>query len=410
MHLSNPSRSSFVLGLLAVLCMPLQAQAQLKAFTNARIIDGSGSAPIANGVMVVRDGRLQAVGTAEAVSVPEEADVIDLEGAIVMPGLINAHGHVGTDTEGKLLTSARYGVTTVVSLGGEDIRHVRLRNSQDHPQLDRARLYLAGPVQEFRTPEAAAQGIREIVELQADWVKTRVQNSNVPEDAYAVVIEEAHRNGMKVAAHMYTLEDTKGLLRRQVDVLAHSVRDQEMDAESIQMMQARDICITPTLTREVSTYVYESRPDFFDDPFFIKEADQRVVELLLEPEYQSRMAANAQQGKDDLAMAQHNLKLLHDAGIRIALGTDSGAFDGRWVGYFEHMEMSLMAEAGMEPMQIIRSATSVAADCMDLTDVGLLEPGRWADFIVLDADPLLNIDNSRSLRSVWVAGNRVPGS
>jgi imidazolonepropionase-like amidohydrolase len=118
------------------------------------------------------------------------------------------------------------------------------------------------------------------------------------------------------------------------------------------------------------------------------------------------MAANAQQGRADLAMAQRNLKILHDSGMRVALGTDSGS-PARFAGYFEHLEMGLMAEAGMTPMDILVAATGVAADCMDLEDVGTLQAGNWADFLVLGADPLADIANTKALETVYIAGNRV---
>jgi imidazolonepropionase-like amidohydrolase len=121
------------------------------------------------------------------------------------------------------------------------------------------------------------------------------------------------------------------------------------------------------------------------------------------------MAARAQRGKDDLAMGQRNVKALHEAGVRIALGTDSG-LPGRFAGYFEHLELELLAEAGLSPRTIIQAATSVAADCMGLEDVGSLTSGKWADFIVMTGNPLDDITNTRTLESVWMAGKQLVGS
>ena len=121
---------------------------------------------------------------------------------------------------------------------------------------------------------------------------------------------------------------------------------------------------------------------------------------------QRRMAAGAQQNKDALAMAQRNLKTLHDAGVRIAMGTDSGS-PARFAGYFEHLELQLMAEAGLAPMDILIAATSNAAACMGLEDVGTLTAGNWADFIVLRDDPLEDVSNTKSLEEVYIAGRRV---
>jgi imidazolonepropionase-like amidohydrolase len=107
-----------------------------------------------------------------------------------------------------------------------------------------------------------------------------------------------------------------------------------------------------------------------------------------------------------LVQAQRNLKALADAGLPIAMGTDSGPA-GRFPGYFEHLELALMAEAGLTPEQVLRSATGVAAACLGLDDVGTLEPGRWADFVVLDADPLAELTATKTLSAVYVRGNPV---
>jgi len=164
--------------------------------------------------------------------------------------------------------------------------------------------------------------------------------------------------------------------------------------------------------REVSTYVYESRPEWFDDPFFLKEADAEVVAALETPEYQERIqnSSSAQIYKAQLEVAKQNLKVLSDAGIPIAMGTDTGPA-ARFQGYFEHGELALMVEAGLTPMQAIVASTSAAARCMEVdADLGSLESGKWADFLVLGANPLDDIANTHSLESVYVAGNPVPGA
>src|SRR5690606_5465836 len=122
---------------------------------------------------------------------------------------------------------------------------------------------------------------------------------------------------------------------------------------------------TPTLAREVSTYIYESEPEFFSDPFFTAGVEPDILDTLREPERQQRTAQNsaAQQYKAALPVAMTNLKLLSDAGVRIAMGTDSGPA-ARFQGYFEHLEMWMMQDAGLTPMQIIQSATGDAAACM----------------------------------------------
>jgi imidazolonepropionase-like amidohydrolase len=163
------------------------------------------------------------------------------------------------------------------------------------------------------------------------------------------------------------------------------------------------------LTREISTFVYEGVPEFFEDPFFLKDADPAVLAQLKEPERMQKVkeSESAQAYKKALEQAKSNLKKATDSGVTIAFGTDTGPA-ARFQGYFEHMELERMADAGLTPEQILRSATGDAARCLGLDELGTIEKGKWADFIVLNEDPLSDIRKMRSLDSVWISGNRVP--
>lgn len=395
-----------------------------KAFVGATLIDGTGAEPVTNAVVVARDGRIEAVGSVAAVEIPALAEVIDLAGRTMIPGLINAHGHVG-DTLGlesghyseanvraHLALYASYGVTTVVSLGGDGAEGARVRDAEDG-DLRHARLRIAGAVVTASSPDEARSQVRANAELGADFIKIRVDDNlgastKMSPEIYAAVIEAAHANNLPLAAHLFYLDDAKGLLRAGADFIAHSVRDAAVDAELIELLRETGVCYSPTLTREVSTFVYESEPDFFTDPFFLAQADSSVLDALRTPEQQQRYrdSPTAPRYKEALRMAQANLKALADAGVAIAFGTDSGP-PARFQGYFEHMETELMAAAGLSPQQILRSATGVAAACVGLDEVGTIEPGKWADLVVLTADPLRDIANLRTIDSVWIAANRV---
>ena len=393
----------------------------LKAFTGARIIDGTGQVPIEAGVVLVRDGEIEMIGATDAVAVPADAERIDATGKTIIPGLINTHGHVTpssyteADVLGQLGLYARYGVTTVVSLGGDQEVGIQLRDRQATSELNRARLYVAGPVVTAQAPEDARTRVNEVVDMNVDIVKIRVDDNlgrtnKMSEAVYRAVIDQAHERGLRVAAHLYYLEDAKSLLRAGADFLAHSIRDQDVDAELIDLLKARDICVCPTLMREVSTFVYESRPAFFDDPFFLREADRELLAELEDPARQEAMrnSRSAQQYKVALEVAKRNLKALVDAGVRISFGTDTGP-RARFQGYFEQVELEVMVDAGLTPMQALVSATRDAAACMQLERLGTLEPGNWADLVILNANPLDDVLNTREIDSVWIAGNRVPG-
>jgi imidazolonepropionase-like amidohydrolase len=393
------------------------------ALTGARVIDGRADAPIANATIVVRDGRIAAIGPAATVAIPSGARKVDVAGATVIPGLISAHAHV-SDVQGvgpraytdanvqrQLGVYASYGVTTVWSLGGEQMPAFRARDEQATPTLNRARIFLAGDIVTAKTPDEARQRVASVAALKPDVIKIRVDDNlgtsaKMPPEVYRAVIEEAHARGLRVAAHIFYLDDAKGLLRAGVDVIAHSIRDRDVDDELIQLMKSSGAAYIPTLTRELSTFVYESRPAFFGDPFFTRHADAAVVAQLEQPARQQAMRSSksAQAYKAALDVAKRNLKRLSDAGVLIAMGTDSGAFAERFQGFFEHLELEMMADAGLTPAQILRASTSDAARAMRLKDVGAVVVGTWADLVVLDRDPLTDIRNTRSIRSVWIAG------
>lgn len=396
------------------------------AFVGATVFDGRGV--VENAVLLVRDGKIVAAGPAADVEVPEGAEQVDLAGRYVTPGLIVGHGHVGGSqgletgpgvyTEANLLAQldlyARYGSTTVVSLGGDGPEAVGLRDAQSTADLNRARIFVAGAVVDADTPDGAREQVDQNAAMNVDFIKIRVDDNlgatkKMTPEVYQAVIEQAHKHNLPVAAHLYYLDDAKALLNAGVDFIAHSVRDKEVDQELIDLLVKKNICLCPTLTREVSTYVYESTPEFFSDPFFLRDADPQVLEQLKDPQRQAGIQKNkaAQQYKKALQVAQANLKKLSDAGVRIVFGTDTGP-PARFQGYFEHMELQLMADAGLTPEQILISATSAAARCLKLQNVGTIEAGKWADFVVFAENPLEDIANSHSLESVWIAGNRVP--
>jgi imidazolonepropionase-like amidohydrolase len=421
-------RNFAMISLFATAVGTMFGQNQPVAFLGARIIDGTGASPVTKGVLIVRQGKIEAVGPADKVRVPAGAARMELAGKTIMPGMINAHGHVGETkglrsgpqfyTEENVLTQlklyAAYGVTTVWSLGGDTELAMRLRDGQSDLALRRARIYAAGPVVVADTPQAARKMVDQVAAMKADVVKIRVDDNlgtgrKMPKPVYEAVLDQAKHHGLRVAAHIYYLDDAKSLLDGGVGFIAHSVRDKEVDQGAIAMFKKRDVCLCPTLTREVSTFVYESTPDFFQDPFFLRHADPAVLRDLQDPKRQQqvRESKSAQQYKLALEMASRNLKKLVDAGVRIAFGTDTGP-PARFQGYFEHLELELMAKAGLTPMQILKSATGDAARCMNLArQVGTLEPGAWADFLVLGDNPLDDIKNTRTLEQVWIAGNRV---
>ena len=425
----------------ALLAQPGPGSAGAVVLTGGRVIDGGGGPPLERAVLLVLDGRIRAVGQVGDVPIPDGAARVDVSGKTIIPGLINAHAHLNDGDPvqplrdqllAQLRTYAAFGVTTVHTLGdGRSAAHrahaprlpypwqvaeesVRVRDEQaGGDQLDRARLFPSGPNLVGATAAEAREGVDQIAELGVDVIKTRLDDR--PEDmgpaVYRALIAQAHRRGLQVAAHAVTLEDAKGLAEAGVDAIVHSVRDRDVDAELIAALTGRDVGYVPTLTRTLSLFLYETTPAFFDDPFFLRGGDayRAEMERIRDPELQARVRGGDQAAaaRKVLAQAQRNLKLLADGGVTIAMGTDSGTQLGRWQGYFEHVELELMVEAGLTPLQALVAATGNAARVMGLRELGTLEPGNHADFVVLDADPLADIRNTRRIDSVWIAGRRL---
>lgn len=399
----------------------------LTAYINVHIWDGDSETLTEDAALVVRGETIEDIVPMGELDLPMGSRTVDLRGGYLIPGLINAHGHVGMargletgtqvhsreNVEEQLQLYGRYGITSVVSLGDEPPQAFEVRDDWQPSPDGLARLWLSGPVIEADTPDAARTEVRERLEFDPDWVKFRVDDQlgrveKKPLEASRAIIETAHEHELPAATHIVTLDDSIALLKNGADLIAHSVRDKPVNQELIDLMRERDVCITPTLTREISAFVYAERPDFFDDPFFLQYADPDVLEELQKEEVQQRYTGkDADYYREALPLAKDNMMVLHRAGVRIAMGTDSGP-PARFQGYFEHMEMEMMQEAGMTPQEVLISATRDAAACMGIDDTtGTLAPGKAADFVVLGENPLDDVRNLREIQGVYIGGMRV---
>jgi len=333
------------------------------AFTGARVIDGTGAAPIEQATIVVTNGKITAIGPSATVMPPAGAMVVNLAGKTVMPGLINSHAHIDPDISVKqppnreemiqrLKLYASYGVTSVMTLGFETYDEADGFYLRDTQRLnigpittDAPRLYAAGRPILFRpgptgseTPDDARIDVQRHVPLRADFIKLHLDGvpQDLKPDVIAAAIDEAHKHNMPVAVHIVYLKDAKTAIDRGVDVVAHSVRDMDIDAATIAEMKRRNVALIPTLVRERSVFIYENLPDFFKDPFFLRGLPvfKHEMDLLSEPARQQRMRTDAatQDAKRQLAQGSKNLKVLSDAGIAIAMGSDSSSIPDRNLG------------------------------------------------------------------------------
>jgi imidazolonepropionase-like amidohydrolase len=445
------TRIFYLLSGIAVACVlgaPTAVHAQTTALRGARVIDGSGAAPIDNATIIIRDGRIVAVGSSTATPVPSGAEVVDYTGKTIMPGLISDHSHVGIFIGLKaapenynrdailrqLKQLEAYGVTTVMALGLNSPLFYELRPELHAGRLPGADLFGADqgigavggappasfvPVGENQvsrpnSAEIARETIRQMAARKTDMVKIWLDGGGlmpkVPAEVYSAAIDEAHKNGLRVAAHIYDLDDAKAIVRAGVDVVAHGVRDKPVDSEFIDMMKAGSVWYISTIVLDYTNFIFADQPPWMGEPFFQRALHPAVRAQFEDPAYRERTLAMPATAKNRAAVAtnKQNLKALQDEGVQIGFGSDSGV-GLRIPGVAEHLELALMVEAGLTPMQAITKATSNAAKLLKLDDRGVLAPGKLADLVVLEADPIADITNSRKIHAVWHRGKKATG-
>jgi len=440
----TPGVLVLVLALLAAGCAePAPPPGDVLVLRNFTLIDGTGRPPVPGAAMIVSDGRVSWVGPDADLEAPAGAGTTDLGGAFVMPGLVNLHGHLGNtvdltqdrtfhtqqSVEKDLKTLAAYGVTTVLSMGTDQDTVFAVRDAQRSGRPSMARLYTAGQGLMFAGGYGGLAGVNEpvatpaeaeaAVAAQADkgvdvvkiWLDTELGTMpRMPVEMSKAIIDAAHSRNIRVVAHVFFLEDAKRLVDQGIDGLVHGVRDRPVDQALVDAMKQRGTWqAAATLSREASMFAYGSTPPFASDPFFSRGISAAALDLIRSPERQKTVASGAhfKEYPAFFETAKANLKTLADAGIPFGFGTDTGP-PGRFPGPFEHWELQLMVEAGLTPQQVLHAATQRSAEFLGASDLGTLEVSTWADFVVLDADPLADIGNTRTIRAVYIAGTEVP--
>jgi imidazolonepropionase-like amidohydrolase len=427
-----------------VMCANANAQQSI-VLTNVTIIDGTGKPADHNRTVVIEGDRIQKIGAGHE-HTPSSAKVIDLHGQTIMPLIINTHGHLGL-TKGntqsaanqsddnirhQLLRYQEYGVGAMLSMGTDGKRFAEIREQSRRGALPGADVYTAGVgfgakngvppaamgfTEVFRpeTPGEARSEVAQQAHQKPDFIKVWVddfwgQYPKMPPEIYAAIIDEAHKNGLRVAAHVYHLEDARLLVADGVDVLAHSIRDADVDDALIAEMKKQNIAYIPTLSLDDFAFAYGGSPNWVNDPFFTAALDPGLLEMITSPEYKAKVQSNKVTAQEEAALPQamRNLKKIYDAGILVTLGTDSGATPIRIQGFAEHLELALMVQAGLTPIQAITVATSNAARLLRIADqYGTLSAGKKANFIVLEEDPSQDIHNTQTIRAVWKDGSKV---
>jgi len=421
--------------LLVLAALPLSSAGQALRpgnailFENARLIAGDGSAPIEESALLVEAGRFTRIGRRGELPLPTGALRVDLSGKTVMPALVDLHSHLGyTDVKGlhtsranytreqlvdHLRRYAYYGIAATLSMGVDRgdvpflLRDEILPDAAIFRTVGRGIATPgAGPGVEYRvdapygvTTEAEGrQAVQELADRKVDLVKIWVDDragkvSKLTPAMFRAIIEEAHARRLRVAAHTFALEDAKELLRAGVDGFTHIVRDRDVDDEFIALLGQRPhVFVIPNLDRAAVTAA--------DLPWLSETLPAKEIERLREAV--ARLAA-APPPNPRFELQSRNLTRLNAAGVRIGLGTDAGMS----LGWTVHTELADMVAAGMSSAQAIVAATRTSAAILNLDQLGGIAPGKSADFLVLDANPLDDIRNTRRIARVYLRGAEV---
>jgi imidazolonepropionase-like amidohydrolase len=378
-------------------------------FEGARVIIGDGRPPIENGTFIVSGNRFTQIGRASDLKIPAGAKRVNLAGKTVMPMIIDTHTHLSQTREmliDDLTRRAYYGVGAAQSLG-QDTTDVsfQIRTETAAGKIHgAARFFTAGrgitgpepgrttaPHWVTTVAEARAAVDEEAakkVDMIKFWVDDRMGTvKKLTPEIYTAIIDEAHKKGLRTISHIYTLEDAKGTLRAGLDAFAHGVRDKDLDGEFMALVkQHPNLVLCPNMPdRGVPT-----------DLAWLRQS-------LPAADFQKLEAANKDNAEAHAfwSIQARNLAKMNAAGVKIVLGTDGNT------PYAPHIEMEDMAAAGMTPMQVIVASTRNGAQFLRISDAGTIEANKSADFIVLDANPIDDITNTRKIASVYMLGAEI---
>ncbi len=406
------------------------------AIVGARLIDGTGADPIDDAVVVIQDGRIQAAGPGSDTPLPPGAEVVDGAGKTVIPGLVETHSHFNGElerVEPQLRKQLYFGVTTSRSIGSDTPEKVVKMLEAHAGRIVGPRMFTAGrgfshvngfppgrPTNQPTTADEAREMVRGLAGQGVHFVKMWVNEMPEPglkitPEMRAAIVDEAMKQDLVPVAHIDEEADVRQLIDVGVRDFLHTVTDTEVSEEFLQLCLDSGVTFSPTLTNVHSGSIWAEHPELLEDPeihaSFEPETYAQWTDAAYREEWMARPNFEARKARLQRLMAF--VKTVADAGIPVAVGTDSGA--SSWnvpMGWGTHHELELFVEAGLTPMQAIVAATRNGAALMSKgePEFGTVEAGMVADLIVLNADPLADIQNTRAIDRVMQQGEWVDRS
>jgi imidazolonepropionase-like amidohydrolase len=401
------------------------------AIVGARLIDGTGTTPVEDSVVVVEGDRIRAAGPRARIPIPRDAAVVDAKDKVLMPGLVDVHCHINQppdEMKRYWLAQLRWGVTTMRSAGNDKPETVPLFRQTRAGDFLAPRSYTAGqgfnvsgpypgaPTFKPTTADEARSNVRELKAQKVDFIKIWMTKPMFPPDIIAAIVDEGRKQGITVIAHVTDVASLHQLADLGVTDFLHNPIDQPVTPDLIAYAKRKKLTFAPTLANIESKWFYYEHPVILNMPLLQAALYPRGRQMLADAERKTQTLSAPDLSQRKARMREQTypfIKAMSDAGVRLVTGTDCGAEASQVTpfGHATHREVQMFVEAGMSPLAAIRAATLDAARVVTRTEdpeYGSIRAGKIADLLLLDADPSVDIGNTIRISRVMRAGAWVP--
>ena len=404
------------------------------AIVGARLIDGTGAAPVDDSIVVVEGDRIRAAGARASVRIPRGATVVDAKGQVLTPGLVDVHCHINQppdDMKRYWVAQLRWGVTTMRSAGNDKpetvplFRRTRARQSSGQGGAFLApRSYTAGqgfnvsgpypgaPTFKPASPDEARANVRNLKAQGVDFIKIWMTDPKFPPEVIAAIVDEARRQGIPIVSHVTDVASLHQLADQGVTDFLHNPIDQPVTPELVAYAKTKKLTFAPTLANIESRWFYYEHPQVLSMPILQDALYPRGKAMLADAARKEQALSAPDLAQRKARMREQTypfIRAMSDAGVRVVTGTDCGAEASQMTpfGHATHREIQMFVEAGLSPLAALRAATLDAARVLTRSedpDYGSVRSGKAADLVLFDADPTVDIGNTIRISKVMRAG------